>query len=1230
MLGGISRARRFVRAAVATALVAAAFAPLRGPSVAQAASLPSGFQEQIVFSGLAQPTNIEFAPDGRVFVTEKAGVIKVFDDLSDTTPTVFADLSAEVHSQWDRGLLGIAMPPDFPSNPYLYVLYTYGKPLGGTTTWDDLCTGAKNGANGGYCIVSARLSRLQANGNTMVPGSEQVLINDWCQQYPSHSIGDLHFGPDGKLYVSAGDGASFNAADYGQLPTAAPNPCGDPAKEGGALRAQDIVTSGDSTGLDGTILRLDPATGAAAAGNPNIGSADPNTRRIIANGMRNSYRFTFRPGTSEIWAGDVGWSTWEEINRVVNPTATTTNFGWPCYEGAAASSYMSADLPICNSMTNPVGPYYTYNHAYDIVPNEGCSTGGDAITGLAFYPASGGSYPAAYGGALFFTDVSRNCIWAMKPASPGGLPATGNIELFAKDVSLPVDLAVGPGGELYYVDLGSTTGGNTGTVRRIRYYAGNQPPAAVVEATPTSGKAPLTVAFNGANSTDNDPADQGRLTYAWDFTNNGSTDSTAAAPSFTYTANGTYTAKLTVTDTLGATNSATVTIQVGNDAPTAVIDTPAAGTTWVTGQQITFSGHGTDPQDGNLSGSSLSWSLTMEHCATIDSCHTHPLQTGTGSSGSFIAPDHEYPSYLELALTVTDSAGLTNTVVRRLDPQTVDLTFTSTPSGLNLTVGGTTQVTPFTRTVIKGSTLTVSAPTPQTNLGVKYSFQSWSDASGNTHVIEAPDTPATYTATFTGVPVACSDAFGYFCTESTASWSGATTLRNLSGDDAYESVALPFAMPFYGSTYTTAWIDTNGVLSFGTQPQGPSWNHGAIPSAPAWNTPNAAVYPLWDDLIVDSSSGVYTSTSGSAPHRQFTVEWRNVRFYSDSATRVSFKVVLNEDGKITLAYTGIGASTIEEGSTATIGIENAAGTVALQYSLNQAKLIDGRTITFTPPGAPPETSTGTVTGVVSYNGVGVPGAIVSLTNTAYSATTDANGRYTIVAAPGGYAITATAAGGRCAGLTGSGSAAVVAGTTTTTNLALAASPGTGYSCAEGDFSFISGTTASTLTGDDAYQSVTLPFAMPFYGSTYSTAWIDTNGVLSFGAQPQGPSWNHGVIPSVAAPNTPNNAVYPFWDDLIADGSSKILTTSITDGFVIEWRNMALFSTPGARVTFEVVLYKSGKITVAYKDLDAGVPAERGQTATVGVENGTGSAALQYCHNEAVLTSGRGITFTPAA
>ena len=100
---------------------------------ASAATLPTGFQESVVFSGLTNPTAVRFASDGRVFVAEKRGVIKVFDSLSDPSPDVFADLNVNVYNFWDRGLLGMTLDPNFPATPYVYVLYTYDHQLGSTS-----------------------------------------------------------------------------------------------------------------------------------------------------------------------------------------------------------------------------------------------------------------------------------------------------------------------------------------------------------------------------------------------------------------------------------------------------------------------------------------------------------------------------------------------------------------------------------------------------------------------------------------------------------------------------------------------------------------------------------------------------------------------------------------------------------------------------------------------------------------------------------------------------------------------------------------------------------------------------------------------------------------------------------------------------------------------------------------------------------------------------------------
>ena len=718
---------------------------------AAAAAPPAGFEETVALSGLTQPTAVRFAPDGRIFVAEKSGRIKVFDDFGDPTATVYADLSQQVHDFWDRGLLGLALDPQFATGrPYVYVLYAYNKdPFNAQfPRWGDSCP-TPPGATADGCVISGRLSRL--NG-----GVEQVLIEDWCQQYPSHSTGSLAFGNDGALYVSGGDGASFNFADYGQ--DGAPlNPCGDPGgargaaltpptAEGGALRSQDVRTPADPTSLDGAILRVNPDTGAALPDNPNAASPDPNARRIVAYGLRNPFRITVRPGTNEVWSGDVGWNVWEEINRVPNPTGEVRNFGWPCYEGTGRMpSYDNLNLNVCETLYaqgtgGHAAPYYTYNHSSRVVADETCGTGSSSISGVAFTPPAS-SFPDEYDGALFFSDYSRDCIWAML-AGTNGLPDPNNRQTFVAGASNPAELQFGPGGDLYYVDL------EGGAIRRVRSLTTNRAPIARATATPSNGAVPLSVAFNG--STSSDPDGQA-ITYAWDLDGDGAfDDSTAVRPNFTYTQTGTYTARLRVRDAGGLEDTVNLPIVAGNPpVPIINITSPAPGTTWEVDDTIAFSGTATDFQGNPIAPSGLTWDINLQHCDRVSgSCHTHQLQSFSGvSSGSFPAPDHEYPSHLEIELTARDTNGLTGTALRRLDPETVPLTLASNPPGMNLTLGGETRAAPFTREVIKGSTNAVGTESPQTLGGLPYSFSSWSNAGARNHTTVA-EAATTLTATF--------------------------------------------------------------------------------------------------------------------------------------------------------------------------------------------------------------------------------------------------------------------------------------------------------------------------------------------------------------------------------------------------------------------------------------------------------------------------------------------------
>ena len=961
----------------------------------EAAAIVPGFQESVVWSGLTNPVAVRFAADGRVFVAEKSGVIKIFDSLTDPTPTAFSALTPAVHNFWDRGLLGFALDPSLTggtggTGSYLYVLYAYDHILGSSDPaprWGDQCPGPPNGpgATTDGCVISGRLSRFAVSG-TSVTGSEQFLIEDWCQQFPSHSAGSLVFGPDGALYVSGGDGASFNLVDYGQRGgTTSPvytakNPCGDPpgdamtppTAEGGALRSQDVRSNasgsaadylstvlastpfaywrldeasgtvaddrigsadgvyvngptlgipgaiadgttavhltaaeaeyvnmpslttipsqlsieswinsggsaisdvgiagwyqsdtlksalywasttelrfsstsagnpplivsglsqlasgwhhvvgtydgtnarlyldgsliagptprtllggasssfkvgqygtldgtypnasfddtalyqralsatevaahyaarsggggGDPVGLDGTVLRVNPATGAGMPGNPFASSLDVNARRIIAYGLRNPFRITFRPGTNELWVGDVGWTAWEELNRIPNATdAVADNFGWPCYEGAARhSGYDSTNLSLCESLYSAgagaiVPPYYTYNHSSKIAA-EACPTGGSSITGVAFYPESGGSYPASYAGGVFFADHTRNCIWFM-PKGTNGQPDPNQILTFIDGALNPVDLVMGPGNDLFYVDF------EGGAIRRVTFSAGNQPPTALIAAVPTSGAAPLTVQFDGSGSSD---PEGGALTYAWDLDGDGAyDDATGATTSWTYPSPGTVTVGLRVVDVGSASGTDTQLITVGNSPPVPVISTPTVGTTWSVGDVVSFSGSASDPQDGSVPAASLSWTAAVVHCAP--NCHTHPpfFTLAGEASGSFSAPDHGYPSSIEITLTATDSNGTSASVKRSISAQGVDLTFQTSPPGLSIAVNDTSGVAPFTRTVIVGSTSGVTTISPQTLNGITYVFTGWSDGGAQTHAITGPASPTTYTATF--------------------------------------------------------------------------------------------------------------------------------------------------------------------------------------------------------------------------------------------------------------------------------------------------------------------------------------------------------------------------------------------------------------------------------------------------------------------------------------------------
>jgi glucose/arabinose dehydrogenase len=772
MSRGFSEARSGLKSvALAAALSALAVFLLAPASSSAEPALPTGFQDSVVFSGLEQPTAVRFAPNGMVFVAEKAGKIKVFEDTEDKTADLFKDLRTETYDHADRGLLGLAVDPDFPASPYVYALFTYDHILGeGTpppkwglpsTTGDSCPEVPENGSDD--CLVSGRLVRYTAalsedgEGLHATASGEKALIpEDWCQQFSSHSVGDLRFGPEGALYASGGDGASFASPDYGQLGEPE-NPCGDPYEEGGSMRSQDLRTPetvSDPTGLNGTIVRIDPETGAAWPGNPLSTSLSANERRIVALGFRNPFRFAIDPEDGEVYAENVGSSEFEEIDRFDPSAATPYNSGWPCFEGTDQQfQFKWLALPVCEGMYEEPGsassPLFHYSHRQAVTLGDECHyNDGSALAGISFY--EGSQFPAAYKGALFFADSVRSCIYAMLPGADGR-PDPNNVQGFLAGGGLypGIDIQEGPDGALYYTSLFGE-GFSDGSVHRITYVPGA--PQARLEVDVNYAK-DLSHVYKLDASKSSDPNGE-ELEFEWDLDGDGSFETKGGeTQEESYGSPDNVVVSVRVTDGKGLVSVAKLTLYPGDEPPVPTIETPAPGTEWKVGDEIAFSGSALDAKGEPIYTLALHWGTRVLHCPTSpDSCHSHPLQAFPGvPDGEITAPEHDYPSFIEITLTATDQRGLAASKTIKLPAKGVTLKVVSQPPGIPLTAGIVSAAAPFDVPVIQNSQLTLAAPETAELNGQTYAWQSWSDGGDRAHTILASGS-SEYTATYAVVP----------------------------------------------------------------------------------------------------------------------------------------------------------------------------------------------------------------------------------------------------------------------------------------------------------------------------------------------------------------------------------------------------------------------------------------------------------------------------------------------
>ncbi|MCB5167723.1 S8 family serine peptidase [Streptomyces bambusae] len=336
----------------------------------------------------------------------------------------------------------------------------------------------------------------------------------------------------------------------------------------------------------------------------------------------------------------------------------------------------------------------------------------------------------------------------------------------------------------------------------------------------------------------------------------------------------------------------------------------------------------------------------------------------------------------DFTLTQAPSATVTGTVTTGAGPA----------AGASVTVADT----PVTATADAQGRFEVTLP--HGSYEIRAGHSSRCVTTGSTRVTVAADTTVAVT-----LPDR-TDAYGYACATGDRPYAAGDRQLALTGDNTTERVPLPFPVPLYGTTYGAAWIGTNGTVSFGGAHGGDI--NGDLPSAA---TPNAALYPMWDDLVVGAAgtgSGVFTSVSGEAPHRVFTVEWRQVAHWSAQSDKFSFSAAIGEDGRITYHYKGTTGTGLKAGSSATIGVENATGTDAFRYAFNTPVLSDGLSLSFR------TTKSGIVTGRVldANDGLGVAGATVTVGSgtTAVTATTGTDGGYVVQSPAGSVPVAVTA------------------------------------------------------------------------------------------------------------------------------------------------------------------------------------------------------------------------------
>jgi cytochrome c len=647
------------------------------------ATVEANFERVLLNDQPGEPMSLAVLPDGRVLHNTRAGQIRLYDPATGASPVI---TTIPVYQHDEDGLQSVTLDPDFANNKWVYLYYA--PPL--NTPVDDPSTPGVNEGDApansndpsvwepfkGYNLLSRVKFVNEPTPHLDMSTEQEILKVDVDRGACCHVAGEVKFDGKGLLYLVTGDDTNASGSDNF-------TPINRSLTRGPAYDA--ARSSANTNDLRGKVLRIKlKADGSYTipAGNlfPESQDFDNKTRpEIFLMGLRNPFRFDVDS------RGFVYIADYSPDSRVSSPTrgpegtgrwfATNKagNWGWPyCYSPTlpyidydfttqTSGAPFNCAAPVNDSPRNtgrsvlpPVQDpsfWYTFNattpcpESYLSNPTQACDFKWPAIGTGGVGPMGGPIYkydssldsdyklPEYYHDAVFFGEFSRDRMFTMRTNGSGKFLG---IERFLPSTFIfdnPMDMEIGPDGTLYVLDYGDGffRANPDASLYQIRYVKGTRGPVAELNASPTSGQAPLTVQFSSEGSYT--PEVGASISYAWDFDGNGTTDSTDPQASHTYTSNGVYYAQLTVTDTNGKQATLSRTITVGNTAPSVTVNLPVTGSFFNWGDVVPYTVTVTDPEDGTIDCSRVEVTFVLGHDE-----HGHPQTTTTGCTGDLPTP----------------------------------------------------------------------------------------------------------------------------------------------------------------------------------------------------------------------------------------------------------------------------------------------------------------------------------------------------------------------------------------------------------------------------------------------------------------------------------------------------------------------------------------------------------------------------------------------------------------